>query len=61
VAIKPTSTIDEPSLKLFLEAKLANYKIPKHIEIRTNALPRSAAGKLLKREIREEYLSRKVQ
>ncbi|MBU3600444.1 AMP-binding protein [Polynucleobacter sp. 30F-ANTBAC] len=61
VAIKPTSTIDEPSLKLFLEAKLANYKIPKHIEIRTNALPRSAAGKLLKREIREEYLSGKVQ
>ena len=57
VAIKPTSTIDESSLKSFLQAKLANYKIPKHIEIRTNPLPRSAAGKLLKREIREEYIA----
>jgi long-chain acyl-CoA synthetase len=52
--------VDEDQLKLFLQAKLANYKIPKIIEIRTTALPRSAAGKLLKREIREEYLNRKV-
>lgn len=60
VAVKPSSAVDEDQLKLFLQAKLANYKIPKIIEIRTTALPRSAAGKLLKREIREEYLNRKV-
>lgn len=59
VATKPDSSLSESDLKLFLEAKLANYKIPKHIEIKKNALPRSAAGKLLKREIREEFLSRR--
>lgn len=60
VAVKPNFTISEDELKTFLETKLANYKIPKIIEIRTSALPRSAAGKLLKREVREEYLNGKV-
>ena len=32
--------------------RLANYKVPRRFEVRESALPRSAAGKMLKRELR---------
>jgi acyl-CoA synthetase (AMP-forming)/AMP-acid ligase II len=34
---------------------LGGYKIPKAIEIRRELLPRSAAGKVLKRELRAPF------
>ena len=34
---------------------IAGYKVPKVIELRTEALPKSAAGKVLKRELRAPY------
>ncbi len=34
--------------------RIAGYKIPKSFEFRTKLLPRSAAGKILKRELRDE-------
>ncbi len=36
-------------------ARLANFKVPKQIEVREQPLPRSASGKILKRELREPY------
>jgi long-chain acyl-CoA synthetase len=35
--------------------RIAAYKVPKQIEIRDASLPKSAAGKILKRELREPY------
>jgi long-chain acyl-CoA synthetase len=34
---------------------VAGFKVPKHIELRTEALPKSAAGKVLKRDLREPH------
>jgi long-chain acyl-CoA synthetase len=39
----------------FCRGKLAGYKIPKSVEIRTDTLPMSAAMKPLKRELRAEH------
>ncbi len=35
--------------------RIAGFKVPKGVEIRERALPKSAAGKILKRELREPY------
>ena len=35
--------------------RIAGFKMPRHIEVCTGALPKSAAGKILKRELREPY------
>ncbi len=35
--------------------RIAGYKVPKRIEVRYDALPKSAAGKLLKRELRDPH------
>jgi long-chain acyl-CoA synthetase len=35
--------------------RIAGFKVPRRIELRTEPLPKSAAGKILKRELREPY------
>ena len=50
VTLKANTTITGEELKDYLLDKLAKYKIPKYYEIRDN-LPKSAAGKILKREL----------
>ena len=47
--------VDESELKAHCRSLIADYKIPKRIELRREALPRSAAGKVLKRELREPF------
>ena len=46
------ATIDEKALRHFMQPKLANYKIPRKVVI-VAALPRNAAGKVLKTTLRE--------
>ncbi|SDJ69252.1 fatty acyl-CoA synthetase [Sediminibacillus albus] len=41
-------------IKSFCKSRLANYKVPKFIEI-TEQLPKNPSGKLLKRTLREKY------
>jgi long-chain acyl-CoA synthetase len=36
-------------------ARLASFKVPKQIVVQRESLPRSASGKILKRELREPY------
>ena len=40
-----------------LKTALADYKVPKHIEIQTN-LPREDSGKIFKRRLRDPYWER---
>ena len=47
--------VDESALKAHCRSLIADYKIPKRVELRREALPRSAAGKVLKRELREPF------
>ncbi len=51
---KPGRTIDETGLKDFLKARLSAFKVPKCFHI-VEDFPRSPAGKLLKRELRESF------
>ncbi|HTN78152.1 MAG TPA: AMP-binding protein [Acidimicrobiales bacterium] len=51
----PRSDITERELLEHCRASIAGYKVPKHIELRTDPLPKSGAGKVLKRELREPY------
>jgi long-chain acyl-CoA synthetase len=46
-------TIDQSATKAELKKRLANFKIPKHIHI-VDELPKNAAGKVLKRVLKEQ-------
>ncbi|MFW9918994.1 MAG: long-chain fatty acid--CoA ligase [Candidatus Thorarchaeota archaeon] len=53
VSLKENSSMELDEIREYLEGKLARYKIPKYYEIR-KTLPKSAAGKILKRELEKE-------
>ncbi|MGN2641935.1 FadD3 family acyl-CoA ligase [Nocardia takedensis] len=53
VVRKPGATITEDQVIAHAKGVLANFKVPRFVEFRDN-LPYSAAGKVLKRELREE-------
>lgn len=46
-------TIDEVKIKEFCASKIANYKCPKKVVITSEPLPKTAAGKIAKTEIRK--------
>jgi long-chain acyl-CoA synthetase len=46
--------VTEEEILSFVRKKLANYKVPKTIDF-VPELPKSGAGKILKRELREQY------
>ena len=54
VQVTPGATVTEQELKDFVAARLAAFKVPVRIEIRREPLPRNAAGKLLKSQIKRE-------
>jgi fatty-acyl-CoA synthase len=54
VVVKEGHTLAEKEIIEFCRGKLAKYKIPKSAVI-VDALPRTAAGKVLKRELREQF------
>jgi long-chain acyl-CoA synthetase len=53
VVLRYDVSIEE--LEAHCRGELANYKVPRRFELRDEPLPRSAAGKLLKRELRTEH------
>lgn len=55
VVLKPDAGATEAELLAFLAARLAKYKVPKSADF-MESLPISAAGKIVKRELRESYL-----
>jgi long-chain acyl-CoA synthetase len=52
---KAGKTVNRDDVKAYLKTKLAPFKVPK-LYVMTSQLPKSAAGKILKREIKKEYL-----
>ena len=59
VLAKKGRTIDTDALRVHLTVKLASFKVPSVIEVALEALPRNAAGKILKRDIRDALVERK--
>ena len=49
--MKPETT--EADVRRFLAAGLASYKVPRHIEFRSE-LPKSNVGKILRRALRDD-------
>jgi fatty-acyl-CoA synthase len=54
VVVKEDHTLTEDEVIEFCQGKLAKYKIPKSAAF-VDVLPRTAAGKVLKRELQEQY------
>jgi long-chain acyl-CoA synthetase len=52
----PGSLGDE-ALRAFLEPRLASFEIPRYLRFSDSPLPRTASGKVLKRQLREDALS----
>ena len=50
IVLKAGGDLDETGLRSFLKERIANYKVPKRI-VFLEALPKSAAGKVLKRDL----------
>jgi long-chain acyl-CoA synthetase len=53
--VVPRSDVTTEELLALCRASIAPYKVPKIIELRSEPLPKSGAGKVLKRELREAY------
>ncbi|MGH2523071.1 MAG: AMP-binding enzyme, partial [Anaerolineales bacterium] len=54
VVVKPGQSLTEPEVIEFCQGKLARYKIPKSA-VFVDALPRNAAGKVLKTDLRKQF------
>ena len=54
VVLKPNQTATEEELLKLMSDQLAKYKVPKSVKF-MESLPISAAGKILKRELREQF------
>ncbi|MCB9112851.1 MAG: long-chain fatty acid--CoA ligase [Anaerolineales bacterium] len=54
VVLKPNQSTTEEELLKFMTERLAKYKVPKSVSL-MEALPISAAGKILKRELRDQF------
>ncbi|MCC6788471.1 MAG: fatty acid--CoA ligase [Hyphomonadaceae bacterium] len=54
VVLKPGAAADAQAILDYTRARIAGYKMPKSIDF-VAALPRSATGKVLKKELREPY------
>jgi long-chain acyl-CoA synthetase len=55
VVPKPGAAPNADSIIAFARERIAHFKAPKSVDIRAEPLPRSASGKILRRELREPY------
>ncbi|HEY3546588.1 MAG TPA: long-chain-fatty-acid--CoA ligase [Propionicimonas sp.] len=55
VVLRAGATLDEAALRDFCRERLAGYKVPREI-VAVDDLPRSMLGKVLRKQVRDEYL-----
>lgn len=58
VVLKPGASTTVEELQSFLKERLAKFKVPSEIEF-VPALPKSAVGKVLRRELRDSELEKR--
>ncbi len=61
VQLRPGCETTEEEIRAGVAARLAAFKVPRYVFFHAEPLPRNAAGKVLKRQLREEMVSRLVQ
>jgi len=54
---EPGARLDVADIRAWLKASLADYKVPKQVEIQAR-LPREDSGKIFKRRLRDPYWER---
>jgi acyl-CoA synthetase (AMP-forming)/AMP-acid ligase II len=54
VVVVPGSLLTEDEVRRFCAETLASYKVPEHVELRTEPLPRTANGKVMKQVLAGE-------
>ena len=57
INLRPEASLDDEELRRFLSGKLSSFKVPSRIAFSEDRLPRSASGKILKRELRDTYFA----
>ncbi len=57
VSLKPGESVDQEELIAYCKERMAAYKYPREIEF-VEELPKTASGKILRRELRDKELSR---
>jgi long-chain acyl-CoA synthetase len=55
VVLKPGTSATDEELIAHARTQIAGYKVPRSIEFQIEALPKSGAGKILKRDLREKF------
>jgi long-chain acyl-CoA synthetase len=55
VVLKPGASITADDLIAHCRTLIGGYKVPRSINVRADALPKSGAGKILKRELRDPF------
>jgi acyl-CoA synthetase (AMP-forming)/AMP-acid ligase II len=55
VVAKPGVTPDAEDIIAFTRERIAHFKAPRSVDFLATPLPRSASGKILRRELREPY------
>ena len=56
IMLKPGAEIDAAAIKAHVAEHLARFKVPEHVWLRQDLLPRIASGKIYKRGLREEAI-----
>ncbi|HCI78884.1 MAG TPA: fatty-acid--CoA ligase, partial [Ktedonobacter sp.] len=55
VVLKPGMSATEEDIINHTRTQIAGYKVPRSVEFAPEALPKSGAGKILKRNLRDKY------
>jgi long-chain acyl-CoA synthetase len=55
VVLKPGTKVTAEELIIHCRTLIGGYKVPRSINVRADALPKSGAGKILKRELRDPF------
>jgi long-chain acyl-CoA synthetase len=57
IVTRPGESLDPGVLRAFLAERIAGFKIPTHFDLRSEALPRNPAGKIMKRALRDALVA----
>ncbi|MBV8812588.1 MAG: long-chain-fatty-acid--CoA ligase [Acidobacteriaceae bacterium] len=55
IVLKPNQQLTEAQLAEFLHGRLAKFKLPRLVQFVEGPLPKTGTGKILKRELREQF------
>jgi fatty-acyl-CoA synthase len=55
IVLKDGASLDETELLDFLQKRLGKFKLPRAFHFRADPLPKTGTGKILKRELREQF------